>query len=361
MNPTGLREGDTMRAFVTGSTGLLGNNLVRTLLGAGHEVLALARSKEKAQRQLGDTAARVVVGDMKDVAGFAGALEGVDVLFHTAAYFREYYTPGDHAASVDRLNVTATMELAQAAQARGVKKMVDTSSSGIIGLKPDGSPGDEETPMWPGSRNNLYFDSKRKVEPLLRAFAQEKGFFIASALPAWMWGPYDAGPTPSGQLVLDALARKLPPAVPPGGATAVDARDVAAGMLRIAEAGRSGERYILADGFADLSELLSNLSALTGNRPPKMRIPYAGALAIAAAAETWSRMTGKPSAISLAGIRLMNARLEVTSAKAQRELGVNFRPFAVTLADSVAWIKANLYEQNNSATAALSGSARGTA
>ena len=39
-----------MRALVTGSTGLLGNNLVRTLLDAGHEVWALARSKEKAQR-----------------------------------------------------------------------------------------------------------------------------------------------------------------------------------------------------------------------------------------------------------------------------------------------------------------------
>jgi nucleoside-diphosphate-sugar epimerase len=39
-----------MRALVTGSTGLLGNNLVRTLLDAGHEVWALAGSKEKAQR-----------------------------------------------------------------------------------------------------------------------------------------------------------------------------------------------------------------------------------------------------------------------------------------------------------------------
>ena len=46
-----------MRALVTGSTGLLGNNLVRTLIDAGHEVWALARSKEKAQREVGDTAA----------------------------------------------------------------------------------------------------------------------------------------------------------------------------------------------------------------------------------------------------------------------------------------------------------------
>jgi dihydroflavonol-4-reductase len=52
-----------MRAFVTGSTGLLGNNRVRILLQAGHEVWALARSKEKARRELGDTAARQVIGE----------------------------------------------------------------------------------------------------------------------------------------------------------------------------------------------------------------------------------------------------------------------------------------------------------
>ncbi len=75
-----------MPAFVTGSTGLLGNNLARTLLEAGHEVWALARSKEKARRELGDTAAHIVVGDVRNVAGFAYDLEGIDVVFHTAAY-----------------------------------------------------------------------------------------------------------------------------------------------------------------------------------------------------------------------------------------------------------------------------------
>src|SRR6266550_7821408 len=62
---------EIMRAFVTGSTGLLGNNLVRTLHQAGHEVWALARSKEKAQQTLGDMAARIVVGDIRKVAEFA--------------------------------------------------------------------------------------------------------------------------------------------------------------------------------------------------------------------------------------------------------------------------------------------------
>jgi dihydroflavonol-4-reductase len=69
-----------MRALVTGSTGLLGNNLVRTLIDAGHEVWALARSKEKAQRELSDTAARVVLGDIRNVANFAYELRGITLI-----------------------------------------------------------------------------------------------------------------------------------------------------------------------------------------------------------------------------------------------------------------------------------------
>jgi dihydroflavonol-4-reductase len=59
--------------------------------------------------------------------------------------------------------------------------------------------------------------------------------------------------------------------VPLGGSAVVDARDVAIAMLRIAEVGRSGERYILSSGFAELTELITNLAALTGAKPPKRR------------------------------------------------------------------------------------------
>ena len=59
-----------MRALVTGGTGLLGNNLVRTLIDAGHELWALARSKEKAERELGGTGVRIVLGDIRNVADF---------------------------------------------------------------------------------------------------------------------------------------------------------------------------------------------------------------------------------------------------------------------------------------------------
>ena len=350
-----------MRAFVTGSTGLLGNNLVRTLLDAGHEVWALARSKEKAQRELGDTAVQVVVGDIRNVANFAYDLRGIDIIFHTAAYFREYYNPGDHSTAIELTNVRGTMELAQAAHAMGVRKMIYTSSAGIIGLQPDGSPGDEQTPPWPGVDKNLYLDSKRRTEQLLGEFSREKGFFIASALPSWMWGPHDVGPTPSGQLVLDAIAHKLPPMIPPGGSAVVDARDVAAGILRMAEIGRWGERYILSGNFVELGDIFANLASLTGAKPPTRKMPFVAAMALAFGAETWSRITGIASPMSVDAIRLMNARLRVTSSKAEKQLGATFRPFAGTLADTVSWAQTTIRRKSSPSAPTLSTSKEKTA
>ena len=134
-----------MKAFVTGSTGLLGNNLVRELLEHGFEVRAMARNRAKASKTFAGLNVEIIEGDMENVAGFAKSLEGCDVLFHTAAFFREYYEPGDHWPMLKRINVDATIQLLEAAERAGVKRAVHTSSSGTIGMKPNGAYGDEST------------------------------------------------------------------------------------------------------------------------------------------------------------------------------------------------------------------------
>src|SRR5918994_6485261 len=113
-----------MKAFVTGATGLLGNNLVRALRAEGHDVRALVRSDTKARQLLGDTGAELVLGDMEDVPGFAETLAGCDVVFHTAAYFREYYASGDHWPKLKAINVHGTLALAEAAHTRGVRRLI---------------------------------------------------------------------------------------------------------------------------------------------------------------------------------------------------------------------------------------------
>src|SRR5215469_7546950 len=214
-----------MRAFVTGATGLLGSNIVQVLLDQGHEVRGLVRSKEKAQRVFPNSKIELISGDMSNVTGFASNLAGCDVLIHTAAYFREYYQPGDHKATLEKINVQGTVDLLIAAEKQGVKKAVHISSGGVIGKKPDGTPSDENTLPDDHTSSNLYFASKLDAELAIKRFLKERTLPVTMILPSWMWGPGDSAPTAAGKLLLDFMNQKLPGVVD-GGTSIVDVRDV---------------------------------------------------------------------------------------------------------------------------------------
>src|SRR5579871_1559406 len=239
-----------MRAFVTGATGLLGSNLVGALLEHGHEVRGLVRSPEKAQRIFPGGKIELVTGNVRDVATFSGALAGCDALFHTAAYFREYYQPGDHKAMLEKINVQGTVDLLIAAEKQRVKKAVHISSGGVIGKRPDGNPSNENTLPDDHTSSNLYFASKLDAELAIKRFLKERTLPVTMILPSWMWGPGDSGPNAAGKLLLDFMNQKLPGVVD-GGTSIVDVRDVAAATVSAVDRGKSGERYIVGGSYFD--------------------------------------------------------------------------------------------------------------
>lgn len=325
------------RAFVTGSTGLLGNNLVRALRGRGHEVRALVRSPDKAATQLPDDV-ELVRGDLGDVAAFADALDGCDLVFHTAAYFREYFGPGEHDADLRRLNVDATVALLEAADRRGVRTFVHTSSSGVVGRAPDGGLGDETTAPPPIASSNRYFASKVEAERAVDAFTARHDLHVVVVRPGWMFGPGDAAPTSAGQVVLDVVRGRLP-GTPRTSSTTVDARDVAAAMVAAADKGAQGERYNLAGPVLTMGEVARAVAAAAGVRAPR-ELPDAVVNIVAVAAESLARISGRPAMVTRKAIATLREGAAASSAKAERELGFAPRPFAQTARDTVAWYRA---------------------
>jgi dihydroflavonol-4-reductase len=326
-----------MQAFVTGSTGLLGNNLVRLLLAQGYQVRALVRSPQKAAKLFAGLNLQLIQGDMKDVGGFAAHLRGCDVLFHTAAYFQEYFNDGgDPSNLLETINVQGTIQLLSEAERQGVGKTIYVSSESVIGMKPDGQSGDESCPPDPRLAGNLYTQSKVRAEQAITQFLQDHSHSVVQILPGWMFGPADAGPTNAGNLVLDYLDRKFPGIVD-GGQSVVDVREVAEAMISAVKRGHSGERYIVAGSYASMEDLFRTLEAVSGVPCPSRHIPYAAIVLIATITNTLARLRGLRAPMSMQGLRALNLKRHVSSEKAKRELGVRFRPLEETLHDTVQW------------------------
>lgn len=327
-------------AFVTGATGLLGSNLVRILLARGYQVRALARSPGKAHRQFASereiAGLTVVEGDMARVDQFVAALHGCDVVFHTAAYFRESYGGGRHWAELKAVNVDGTRHLIEAAYQAGVRQFVHTSSIAVL----DGPRGAliDETMIRDEADADDYYRSKILSDRVVaEALARHKDLLACFVLPGWMHGLGDLGPTSAGQFTLDYLQRRLP-GVPPGTFAFVDARDVALTLVLAADKGRRGERYLAAGRHVSMRDLMHCYAEVTGIPAPKRAIPVALLWFIAGFQEFSARLTGKAALMSLATVRLMLREAERTRfdhSKSEHDLGVSFRPIRDTIADEV--------------------------
>jgi dihydroflavonol-4-reductase len=332
-----------MKCFVTGASGFIGANLVQELNRRGHLVKALLRPGSDLRGLRGADFERVE-GDVSDQERLKRSLLGCDWCFHVAASYQLWlrdYRP------MYAANVEGTRNVLEAAGAAGCARIVYTSTVGCIGLpKPSGgrlTPTDETAPVAETQMTNHYKRSKWQAEQVATDLARQ-GLPVVIVNPSAPVGPRDAKPTPTGQVIVDFLNRKMP-AYLDTGLNWVHVRDVAAGHLLAAEKGRLGERYILgnADGNWTMREAFTVLQDLTGTAAPRVQIPYFLALLAAYGDEALSWLTGKPPTAPLAGVRMAKYKMFFNPAKAIRELGLPQTPAKQALADAVEWFRENGY------------------
>jgi dihydroflavonol-4-reductase len=300
-------------------------------------VRVLARPNSD-RRNLAGLDVEIAEGSLEDAASLVIAAEGCRYLFHVAADYR-LWVPDP--AAMFRANVDGTSALMLAALAAGVERIVYTSSVATLGIVADAA-ADEATPSAYGDMIGPYKQSKFAAEQAVHALIADRGLPAVIVNPSTPIGPGDVKPTPTGRLIVEAARGKMPGYVDTG-LNIVHVDDVATGQLLAAERGVVGERYILGGENLSLADILVEVARVVGRRPPRMKIPYAIVLPIAAGAELVARMTGREPFTTLDGVRMSRKKMYFSSAKATHALGYAPRPAREAIADAVAWFKANGY------------------
>jgi dihydroflavonol-4-reductase len=238
-------------------------------------------------------------------------------------------------------NVEGTRALLRLAREAGVRRVVYTSSVATMGFH-DAAVVNEDTPVSEAAMIGHYKRSKWLAEQVAIE-ASHMGQTVIILNPTTPIGSLDTKPTPTGRIVVDFLNKNFPAYVDTG-LNLVDVEEIARMHLVALERGRPGERYILGGENLTLKQILDRLAAITGLPSPTMKVPNAVAMAFAFFDENITgRLRGKEPRATVEAVRMGRKMMFASSAKAERELGLQVKSVEEALRSACAWFVANGY------------------
>ena len=258
-----------MRVLVTGATGFTGGHLAATLAARGDQVTALVRPKSRARFERSPLATAGVgsaEGDITNAASMRRACEGIEVVYHIAATYRE---AGQPQSAYRAINVEGTRNVLEAARSAGVGRVVHCSTGGVHGHIAH-PPANEDAPFNPG---DVYQETKLEAEQLARKFANDTGLDVVVVRPIGIYGPGDT----RFLRMFRGLARRRFPLIGTGGVfyhlTYID--DLVEGFrLCGTVSAAAGRTYVLAGPRYTTLEALIGLVARELNvGPPRVHLP----------------------------------------------------------------------------------------
>jgi dihydroflavonol-4-reductase len=326
------------QVLVTGASGFVGSAVAKTLAEAGFTVRALVRPTSPREHLKG-VSVEFAEGDLRDAESVRRAMTGVQYLFHVAADYRLWARDPREIAEV---NVEGTRTIMTEALRAGVERIVYTSSVATLSPRRDGQPVDETLPLDEANAIGAYKRSKVVAERLVEAMIGNNKLPAIIVNPSTPIGPRDVKPTPTGRIIVEAATGRMPGFVDTG-LNLVHVDDVAAGHLAALHKGKIGERYILGGENVSLSDMLADICAVAGRRPPRWRFPHSMVMPVAYAAEGMARVTGREPFVTRDGLRMARYRMYFNAAKAERELGFRARPYREAISDAIKWFEAAGY------------------
>lgn len=322
--------------LVTGASGFVGSAIAAAFRRAGMPVRILVRpTSPRVNVDAGD---EVIVGDLLDRASVAAAMKNARYVIHAAADYRLWApSPND----IMRANIEGTRIIMEEAMRAGVERIVHTSSVATLDLRAGGL-ADETRALPAEAAIGAYKRSKVIAENLVAEMVVKHGLPAVIVNPSTPIGPRDVRPTPTGRIIIEAAAGRMPAFVDTG-LNFVHVDDVAAGHIAAAERGKIGERYILGGENVTLRQMLLDIAGIVGRRSRPVRLPRRAVYPLAFGAEMMARVTGRAPFVTVDGLRMARYTMHFDDAKARRELGYTSRPYREGLAEAIDWFIAAGY------------------
>ncbi|MFT4961353.1 MAG: dihydroflavonol-4-reductase [Paracoccaceae bacterium] len=337
----------TQTVLVTGATGYIAKHLVLQLLNGGYTVVGSARSTTREQElraaltpHLTDPAAldrlRVVALDLNSDDGWNAAMLGIDVLMHTASPFP--MTMPENEQDIIRPAVEGAMRAVKAAKAAGVTRVIMTSSTVAITNSelPEGrdSLNESDWSDLTGPGATAYLKSKTMAERAVWDWqtADAPDMQITMINPSFVLGaPLDSNFGTSID-VIDRLMRGKDPMLPDIGFPCVDVRDIALMHIRAMETPDSiGKRFIGVDRYLTFVDIAGLLKADHPTRKIPSRVAPNFLIRLMAIFDKAIRSI----------IPMLGKHENVSGARAQSLLGMEFRDVRQAIRDSGAYLVDN--------------------
>ena len=330
------------KVLVTGASGLVGANMVRTLLEQGRKVCALVHEDRQA---LVGLEVETIPADVRDPETLGRAMAGVEVVYHLAGSIS---LKMDSGAEMKAVNALGTRNVVSACLQRGVRRLVYFSSIEALRQEPLDQPLDENRPLVDENQSAAamahippYNLSKAQGErEVLAGIA--RGLEAVIIRPTAMLGPYDFKPSYLGQALIQLAYGKIP-ALVSGGFDWVDVRDVVAGAIHAEQIASAGECFMLSGHWHTIREVAELVAGFTNQSAPLFSVPIWLADAFAPLMLKLAHFNGTQPIYTRVMLNALRGNRQVSCARAKTELGYTTRPLIETMRDTLNWFSEHGY------------------
>jgi nucleoside-diphosphate-sugar epimerase len=316
------------RYFVTGATGFVGGEIVKQLIGRGHQVSALARSPEKAGILLRALNVEFHKGDITDRESLRAPMSGADGVFHAAAW----YKVGVADPHAEQTNVEGTRNVLDTMKEMGVAKAVYTSTLAVFSDTHGNVP--DESYRYDGPHLSEYDRTKWKAHYEVALPMMAAGLPLTIVMPGLIYGPGDTSGMHTA--LVDLLRGRLPMTPAKTAFCWGHIEDTARGHILAMEKGVPGETYIICGPRHEFEEAFDLVARLAKVRAPLIHPGPRTLRAAAVLMGLMGRFVDLPPAYTPEGLRVLAGTTYFGSnEKAVRELGFAARPLEEGMAQTL--------------------------